>query len=99
MKAYTQVVALDPAYLSGQVRLGDLYRRRGDLETAADLYARARELDPVHTTVIERQLRVFQALDRTEEARRSAQQLLAIEPDNREALDLLGGATTDQGED
>ena len=99
IKAYTQVVALDPAYLSGQVRLGDLYRRRGELETAADLYARARALDPVHTTVIERQLRVFRALDRTEEARRSAQQLLAIEPDNREALELLGRTTTDQGED
>ena len=99
MKAYTQVVALDPEYLSGQVRLGDLYRRRGELETAAAFYERARALDPLHATVIERQLRIYRSLGRIEEARRAAQQLLAIDPDNREALDLREGAPPDQGDE
>ena len=49
--AYERVTALDPEYLSGWVRLGDLYLRLDRIEDAETAYRRAEALDPTHTTV------------------------------------------------
>ena len=44
--AYERVVMLDPGYVSGHVRLGDLYRRRDRFDSAAREYRTAVGLDP-----------------------------------------------------
>ncbi len=52
--AYEQVISIDPAYFSGTVRLGDLYRASGRFDEAQDLYKRAETLEPDNPTPKER---------------------------------------------
>jgi len=46
IQAYEQVVAIDPNYFSGQVRLGDFYRKAKRHEDALECYRRAQALQP-----------------------------------------------------
>lgn len=46
IEAYSQVTRLDPTYVSGHVRLGDLYARRGEWERALAEYEAAQALEP-----------------------------------------------------
>lgn len=52
--AYEQVVALDPDYPSGHLRLGDLYLRDGRQDEAVAAWRRVLEVEPGNTTAAAR---------------------------------------------
>ncbi len=51
VQAYQEVTVQDPTYLSGWVRLGDLYLAQDRLDQAETAYLAAQELEPQHGTV------------------------------------------------
>ncbi len=51
VRAYEEVTVQDPEYLTGWVRLGDLYLRQGRLDQAETAYRGAEALEPDHSAV------------------------------------------------
>ncbi len=86
------LVAQAPDHVDGRVNLATLYDRGGRPGDAERLLTEAIELDPYDSELQAQRASVLISLGRAPEARREMVALLRAEPDNAEALLVLGMA-------
>lgn len=99
LDAYANVLRLDPTYVSGWIRLGDLHLRRGldgDLEAGLEAYIAATEHQPRRASSWSRVAQAHERLGQDDQAMEAAERALSIDPedaDGRAVLRRLAPAT------
>ncbi len=86
-----------PLMARPQLRLGMVFRQRGDLAKAEQAYRRALELDPGNAAAHNNLGNLYRELGRAEQAEQEYQQALGLLPDYPEALGNLAGLYSQQG--
>ena len=90
--------AAEPKALAdGYLRLGETYRRKGDWNAAMMALEKAREADPNNTAVIQTLALVQDSAERREEAKRTYEEVLRLDPRNGVALNNLAYLLSETG--
>jgi len=92
LDAYENVLAIDPEYVSGWVRLGDLMLRRGaegDDEAAVEAFETALDLAPRRASSWSRLARARAARGELEAAAEAAERALELDPEEPDARAVL----------
>ncbi|HYP04813.1 MAG TPA: tetratricopeptide repeat protein, partial [Bryobacteraceae bacterium] len=81
------------------LRLGETYRRSGDLQNAAASYKKAQEIAPNNVVPYLQLALLYDTTGKTVEARPLYEQILKLQPDNPVALNNLAFMLADTGSD
>jgi Flp pilus assembly protein TadD len=81
------------------IRLGDTYRRSGDVNNAVESFKKAQELAPNNVLAHMQLALVYDTNGRTPEARPVYEQILKLQPDNPVALNNLAFMLADSNTD
>ena len=96
---YQMLIDKNPKVADLYVRLGESRENANDLNGAIEAFKKAKQLDPTnHLPVLELAL-VYNRAGRDEEARKTYEEVIKLQPDNVEALNNLAYLKADDGVD
>jgi tetratricopeptide (TPR) repeat protein len=96
---FTALIAQDPKREDLYLRLAETYRRSGDLNSAAENFRKAKDLDPTDWQAQLKLALLLEGMGRKEEAKKIYDTVLKLQPDNPTALNNLAFSMAESGED
>jgi Flp pilus assembly protein TadD len=97
IKYFTTAVSLDPLYVEARAQLGVLYARTGEVSKAMEQFEQGLELDPNSSMLHFSRAWALLSLGGAAEAESEARRVLALNPQDVAAQNLLGLALRGQG--
>ena len=96
---YKKVLEKMPRSSDVWMRVGETYRRSGDLKSAADSFKKAQEIAPNNVTPYLQLALLYDTTGQKVDARPLYEQILRLQPDNPVALNNLAFMLADDGRD
>ena len=99
IKIYQELVAKDPKAVGLNYRLGEAYRRKGDLNAAIDTFRKGSQLEPNDSTNLLQLGLLMEGTGKRDQAKPIYEQILKIQPDHPIALNNLAYIKAEEGND